>query len=207
MSRADVYAMVQQEKRDLAALLHALAPQEWDSPSLCAGWRVRDVVAHVLYDGTSFPRYLYEVVRVRGSADKLNQLYVDRAEGWSTDELLAAFESTIDRSYSAKIQPKLVLADLLIHHQDIRRPLKRFRKVPADTLRTVLENPDPFIHSKRRLKGLRWTATDVDWTYGDGPEIRGPGEAIVMAVGARPSALSELTGPGVDLLRPRLGNS
>ncbi|AKC40936.1 DinB family protein [Mycolicibacterium phlei] len=207
MSRADVYAMVQQEKRDLAALLRTLAPQEWDAPSLCAGWRVRDVVAHVLYDGTSFPRYFYEVVRVRGSADKLNQLYIDRAEGWSTDKLLAAFESTIDRSYSAKIQPKLVLADLLIHHQDIRRPLNRLRKVPVGTLRTVLENPDPFIHSKRRLKGLRWTATDVDWTYGDGPEIRGPGEAIVMAVGARPSVLSELTGPGVDLLRPRLGNS
>ncbi|MGV7423183.1 maleylpyruvate isomerase N-terminal domain-containing protein, partial [Mycobacterium kansasii] len=90
-------------------------PQEWESPSLCAGWRVRDVVAHVLYDGTPVLRYGCEVIRVRGSADRLNRLYLDRARGCSTEELLAAFEATIARSYSARIQPKLVLADLLIH--------------------------------------------------------------------------------------------
>ncbi|MGH3954265.1 MAG: maleylpyruvate isomerase family mycothiol-dependent enzyme [Mycobacterium sp.] len=207
MSRTDTYAMVQQEKRDLAALLRTLSPQDWDAPSLCAGWRVRDVLAHLLYDGTSLPKYLYEVVRVGGSADKLNQLYIDRARGWSTDTLLTAFESTIERSYSAKIQPKLVLADLLIHQQDIRRPLNHPRQVPDGTLRTVLDNPDPFIHSKRRLIGLRWTATDMEWTYGDGPEIRGPAEAIVMAVGGRPSALAELSGSGMEVLRSRLGNS
>lgn len=79
MSRARVYAMVQQEKRDLTALLRELTPQEWESPSLCAGWRVRDVVAHVLYDGTPLLRYGCEVIRVRGSADRLNRLYLDRA--------------------------------------------------------------------------------------------------------------------------------
>ncbi|OHT84951.1 maleylpyruvate isomerase family mycothiol-dependent enzyme [Mycobacteroides saopaulense] len=206
MSRAGVYAMVQQEKRDLAALLRQLTPQEWEAPSLCAGWRVRDVVAHVLYDGTPLPTYLYEVVRVRGSADKLNQLYLDRAREWSTDALLAAFEATIEKSYSAKVQPKLVLADLLIHHQDIRRPLNRSRTVPEGALRTVLENPDPFIDSKRKMRGLRWTATDVDWTHGSGPEVRGPGEAIVMAIGGRPSALADLRGDGVAALRGRLGH-
>jgi len=206
MSRDDVYAMVQQEKRDLAALLRELSPQEWESPSLCAGWRVRDVVAHVLYDGTPLPKYAGEVIRVRGSADKLNQLYLDRARNWSTDVLLSVFESTIDRSYSAKIQPKLVLADLFIHHQDIRRPLNRPRTVPEGTLRTVLDNPDPFIHSKRRIRGLRWAATDVEWTYGSGPEVYGPGEAIVMAVAGRPSALAQLAGAGMDVLRSRLSD-
>lgn len=204
MSRARVYAMVQQEKRDLTALLRELTPQEWESPSLCAGWRVRDVVAHVLYDGTPLLRYGCEVIRVRGSADRLNRLYLDRAREWPTEELLAAFESTIARSYSARIQPKLVLADLLIHQQDIRRPLNRLRTVPEGTLRTVLDNPDPFIHSKRRLRGLRWTATDIEWTDGTGPEIYGPGEAIVMAVGGRSSALAQLDGPGVAILRTRL---
>lgn len=204
MSRARVYAMVQQEKRDLAALLRELTPQEWESPSLCAGWRVRDVVAHVLYDGTPLLRYGSEVIRVRGSADRLNRLYLDRARGWSTEELLAAFEATIARSYSARIQPKLVLADLLIHQQDIRRPLNRLRTVPEGTLRMVLDNPDPFINPKRRLKGLRWTATDIQWTDGTGPEVHGPGEAIVMAVGGRPAALAQLDGPGVEILRTRL---
>lgn len=118
--------------------------------------------------------------------------------------MLAAFESTIARSYSARIQPKLVLADLLIHQQDIRRPLNRLRTVPEGTLRTVLDNPDPFIHSKRRLRGLRWTATDIEWIDGTGPEIYGPGEAIVMAVGGRSSALAQLDGPGVAILRTRL---
>ncbi|WP_079767804.1 maleylpyruvate isomerase family mycothiol-dependent enzyme [Mycobacteroides abscessus] len=202
--KADVRAMVMQERRDLLGLLRDLTPAEWRKESLCAGWRVRDVVAHLLYEATPPLQYGYEVLRAGGSADKLNELYVRRARQWSTDQLIAGFESTIGKGVAAKLQPHVALADLLIHHQDIRRPLGRDRAVPEDRLQMVLDHPDPYIHSKRRMRGLHWAATDIDWTHGTGPQIRGPGEAIVMAVASRPSALSELSGEGVEILRGRL---
>ncbi|RMB61298.1 maleylpyruvate isomerase N-terminal domain-containing protein [Tessaracoccus antarcticus] len=33
-------------RRRLVGLLTNLAPADWDVPSLCHGWRVREVVAH-----------------------------------------------------------------------------------------------------------------------------------------------------------------
>ncbi|OHU64674.1 maleylpyruvate isomerase family mycothiol-dependent enzyme [Mycobacteroides chelonae] len=197
-------ALVVSERRDLADLLRGLSPEEWEVESLCVGWRVHDVVAHLLYEATPPLRYGYEVLRAGGSADKLNAMYVDRARNWTSRRLLTAFESTIDRGVAARFQPRVALADLLIHHQDIRRPLNRTRVVPVDRLRMVLEHPDPYIHSRQRMRGFRWEATDIDWAYGDGPKILGPAEAIVMAVAARPIALEELSGAGVKLLRSKL---
>ncbi|MBN7303156.1 maleylpyruvate isomerase family mycothiol-dependent enzyme [Mycobacteroides abscessus subsp. bolletii] len=204
MSRDNVRTVLTQERRDLAALLRELSPEEWEAESLCTRWRVRDVVAHLLYEATPIWRYSYEVIRARGSEKKLNDMYVGRALDWPTDRLITAFESTIAGGLGAKLLPYMSLTDLLIHHQDIRRPLGRPRTVPESTLRTVLTHPDPFIGSRQRMQGIRWVATDIDWAYGSGPEILGPGEAIVMAVAARPSALPELSGPGVARLLPRL---
>nr|WP_081347018.1 maleylpyruvate isomerase family mycothiol-dependent enzyme [Mycobacteroides chelonae] len=118
-------ALVVSERRDLADLLRGLSPEEWEVESLCVGWRVHDVVAHLLYEATPPLRYGYEVLRAGGSADKLNAMYVDRARNWTSRRLLTAFESTIDRGVAARFQPRVALADLLIHHQDIRRPLNR----------------------------------------------------------------------------------
>ncbi|WP_100470708.1 maleylpyruvate isomerase family mycothiol-dependent enzyme [Mycobacteroides abscessus] len=204
MTRSRVRALVVQERRDLADLLHDLSPEDWEAESLCAGWRVRDVIAHLLYEAASPLKYGREILRARGSADRLNAMYVQRAQHWPLRDLRAAFESTIEGGVAARFQPHVALADLLIHHQDIRRPLGRDRVVPEERLQMVLNHPDPYIHSKRRMRGLRWVATDTDWAHGDGPEIQGPGEALVMAVAARPSALEQLSGPGVALLRKRL---
>jgi uncharacterized protein (TIGR03083 family) len=94
------------------------------------------------------------------------------------------------------------LTDLLIHGQDIRRPLGLTREFEAHRLRAALD----FLASKRahpgfvprgRLAGLRLRATDLDWTSGEGAEVSGPGEALMMAMAGRQVALAELTGAGV----------
>jgi uncharacterized protein (TIGR03083 family) len=100
--------------------------------------------------------------------------------------------------------PRVALADVVVHHQDIRRPLDRPRSIPPPRLLEVLNHPDPFATPRSRTRGLRFEATDIEWIHGDGPEVRGMAEAIVMAVAGRPVALDELTGDGVDLLRSRL---
>ncbi|MBO0855301.1 MAG: hypothetical protein J2P18_16240, partial [Nocardia sp.] len=94
---------------------------------------------------------------------------------------------------------------LLVHHQDIRRPLGRPRQIPAERLIAVLGRPDPFARPGRFTRGLRMVATDVAWSSGSGPEVRGTGEALALAMVGRPIVLDELTGDGVRTLRERHG--
>ncbi|MGW0048998.1 maleylpyruvate isomerase mycothiol-dependent enzyme family protein [Nocardia cyriacigeorgica] len=103
----------------------------------------------------------------------------------------------------SRFAPQLLLADLMVHHQDMRRPLGRTREIPEDRLLTLLDHPDPFAQPRRRTKGLRFVATDVAWSSGDGPEVRGPGEALALAMVGRTAALDDLTGDGVAELRRR----
>jgi hypothetical protein len=103
--------------------------------------------------------------------------------------------------------PSILLADTLVHHQDIRRPLGRQRTIPADRLVPVLNRPDPFAQPRRRARGLRFVATDLIWANGEGSEVRGTGEAIARAVAGRPVVLDELQGDGVALLRKRVGRT
>ena len=192
------------ERADLVAFLRTLGSDEWDAPSLCEGWRVRDVVAHLLYDSSSLPSYVLEAVKAGFSAHRMNARAVKQFGGLAPADLISRLERSIDRGVVAGVAPAIALADVVVHHQDIRRPLHRPRDIPPARLLGVLDHPDPFAVPRRRVRGLRFVATDVDWSRGGGPEVRGPGEAIAMAVAGRRAALNDLDGDGVDLLRSRL---
>lgn len=101
----------------------------------------------------------------------------------------------------------IALVDGTIHHQDIRRSLRRPRAIPSDRLVRVLGlvPGNPRLGAGRRIRGLRLRATDVDWAHGSGPEVTGPGEALLMAMAGRPAAVADLAGPGRDTLAGRLG--
>ena len=200
----DTRRLVGEERKDLVAFLHTLSDDEWDAPSLCVGWRVRDVVGHLLYDTISMPRYLAIAARCR-SADKVNAYIVEKSRSLTTRMLLDKFETSIGHGPFALVLPSMTLADTVIHHQDIRRPLHRPRAIPAERLVAVLDRPDPFAHPRHRSRGLRFLASDVDWSRGEGPEVRGPGEAIALAVAGRGAALKDLAGDGVAVLRDRIG--
>jgi len=100
----------------------------------------------------------------------------------------------------------IALVDGTIHHQDIRRSLGRPRTVPADRLERVLGlvPGNPRLGAGRRIRGLRLRANDVDWAHGRGPEVTGPGEALLMAMSGRPAALGDLDGAGLGTLAERL---
>ena len=102
----------------------------------------------------------------------------------------------------------IALTDGTIHHQDIRRALDLPRTIPTHRLVPVLDFAlgAPTLPAKKNAKNLTLTATDVDWTSGVGPEVTGPGEALLMAIAGRPDALDELTGPGLTTLRQRVGS-
>jgi uncharacterized protein (TIGR03083 family) len=100
------------------------------------------------------------------------------------------------------------LTDLQVHGQDMRRPLGLPHGLRRERLRVSLDflvgGHAVGFTPRRRLADLHFEATDLGWTWGEGPAVEGPAEALVLAMTGRKVALSELDGPGVRLLRSRL---
>ena len=112
-----------------------------------------------------------------------------------------------DRQHQRFEPAKEALVDHFTHHQDIRRPLGLPRELPTDRLLAALDAAPGIgglLKAKGRAKGLRFVASDLDWSWGDGPEVKGNAEAILLALGGRPSVLDELGGDGLPALRERL---
>jgi len=199
--------LVRDEKADLSALLAELTPEQWEQPSLCRGWRVRDVVAHLVGNHEAgIGAYLAALM----SVERFNARQVQRRRSLSVDELRAAFERIGPEITGASrwLPPVTTLSDVVIHHQDIRRPLGLVRRVPDERLVPVLDSlvrSNAFLPVRRRAAGLALRAADLDWTHGEGAEVSGPGEALLMALAGRSAALADLTGAGVAQLSARLG--
>ncbi len=191
------------ERGEFLDLLRGLSASQWETPSLCEGWRVRDVVAHLLYDAMSLPALVGQAL-LAASPNRFNARIVDRWRGSDTSALVTAFDRLGDDGPLARWSPRLTLTDVLVHQQDVRRPLGVPRNIPPERLLLALTHPDPFTRPARRTKGLRLVATDVHWSRGTGLEVRGPGEALVMVLAGRPAALEDLDGGGLPILRDRM---
>jgi uncharacterized protein (TIGR03083 family) len=201
------------EMAAISEFLHGLSPEQWDQPSLCGGWRVRDVIGHMCVGYTTpMPLMIAKLARRGFNVPKSS---FEESIAFGTDhtpgEILVVFDriqrENIRKGITNVIKPAEGLVDHLIHDQDIRRPLGAPRAVPEERLVAALgvaPQLGGFVGAKQRVAGLRLVATDVAWSNGDGPEITGAGEAILLAASGRPVALDELDGEGLDTLRARV---
>jgi uncharacterized protein (TIGR03083 family) len=93
--------------------------------------------------------------------------------------------------------------EVLVHGQDIARPLGRSRPVAphlaAQAARRVWAAP-PF-RAASRFPGVRFEATDADLVLGDGEPVTGPASAVLLALAGRSAGLDELSGHGAGLLQ------
>jgi uncharacterized protein (TIGR03083 family) len=208
MDREQAWHVIEQERRRIADLLDAIADHEWDTPSLCAGWRVRDVAAHVaLAPQPPGPREMITwAVRARGRFHRLNHdVSVAHADARSGADLVAELRThAASRRLPVLTNYRNTLFDTLVHAQDIAIPLGRTLPMPVDAARAcatrVWTMGWPF-WARRRLAGYRLLATDADWTAGTGArEVRGPIEALLLLLTGRAVALDRLAGPGVEVL-------
>lgn len=190
---------------EFADLLEGLTPQQWGMPSLCHGWSVRDVVTHtVAYLGQSRKLLLINMIRARGDVDRINADQLRKQAGRSPARLVELMRQGAEPSGAAALyRGRVGLIECLIHQQDIRRPLEQPRAIPDERLRVSLDyaRVSPVIGGARRTRGVRLVATDMDWSAGHGPEVRGSGEALLLAMTGRAELLDELDGEGVTLLR------
>jgi uncharacterized protein (TIGR03083 family) len=200
--------LARDERLAFADFLAGLTPEQWAAPSLCAGWTVRDVAAHcVSFEGISGGQLAVRFLKGRLQTDRINELAVADLAGDSTEHLIDLLrDNALPDGLGAGFGGRVALTDNMIHQQDIRRPLGLVRTIPAERLRAALDfvRYAPTIRGIWRVRGLRLVATESDWTHGKGPELRGPGEALLMAMAGRPDALGDLEGPGLTKLAARL---
>jgi uncharacterized protein (TIGR03083 family) len=211
LDREFVFAAVADERRQLADLLEGLDAGQLATPSLCAGWDVKAVAAHVVstvVDGT--PAFLRLALRRGSMARAIDELARHRAQ-LPAAELVASLHRCGDRRISPPLfGPLDPLADVLVHGGDIRIPLGLpFEPDPQLAALAVdfLTGPWPFgFVPAGRLRGISLHANGIRRTWGRGAEIRGPVAALMMAVSGRTALLHLLDGPGLPLLRRRLGS-
>jgi uncharacterized protein (TIGR03083 family) len=196
--------LARDEREELADFLAGLTPEQWEHPTLCAGWRVRDVAAHVVsFEGMTPRELTARFLKGRLQMDRINGLGVGDLADRSPEQLIALLRDNAEpRGMGAGFGGRVALTDNMIHQQDIRRPLGLARTIPLERLCAALDfvRYSPTIRGAWRVRGLRLIATDVDWSHGKGPEVRGPGEALLMVMAGRPDALRELDGPGLAIL-------
>ncbi|KHO19233.1 maleylpyruvate isomerase family mycothiol-dependent enzyme [Mycolicibacterium setense] len=201
-------ALARRERQEFADLLDTLSPQQWQAPTLCAGWTVRDVVAHtVSYLEQTRLGLTAAMLAAHGQVDRINENVRRSHAGLGPDKLRVLMRAGIDPSGAGALYGcRVALIECLIHQQDIRRPLGLPRTMDRHALLTSLTyaRVSPVIGGAWRTRGLRLIATDLDWTAGRGAEIHGPGEALLLAMTGRVDAVAdELHGPGVADLRSR----
>ncbi|MEV0247653.1 maleylpyruvate isomerase family mycothiol-dependent enzyme [Nocardia sp. NPDC050712] len=180
MDRERIQEQVRVERVGLADFLEGLTVEEWGRGSLCGEWNVHEVVAHVtLSNRDTLRSTLVGVVKAKGNWDRANaNAAVERAREYGPAELIGQLRDGADchrRSPGAGVLDPL--ADLIVHGQDIARPLGRELPTSSEWVVASLDHVlgSMFYGAKKRLRGKRLIATDVPWSYGDGPEeVRAP---------------------------------
>jgi uncharacterized protein (TIGR03083 family) len=194
------------EHADFIALTRLLTADQWAEPSLCRGWTVRDVVVHTAWhihrDRKALVGFLLKSA-ISGSA-KAGANQIARDGDRSNDSLVEWIASP---GHCDLVN----LGEMMIHQQDVRRPLGLIREIPEDQLIRILDisltrsgSLSLVAVSRKISQGLRLVATDIDWSSGQGEEVRGTGEAILMAISGRRSALDDLAGSGAEVLTNRM---
>jgi uncharacterized protein (TIGR03083 family) len=204
----EYWSAVRTVRLDVADLLESLSAAEWDAPSLCRGWRVRDVAGHlsIIPTITSW-ELLSAAPRVGFNLHRVNTRVAIRHGSRPPEEILGRLRAHAgDRRTARLLDTRDSLFDVIVHSQDISLPLGRSFPVPAEYTRRGLDRVWamgwPF-KAARRLAGVTVRATDTDWTAGSGPEVAGPALSLLLLLTGRTStALPTLEGPGVAAVRP-----
>jgi len=183
---ADLQPMVAAEFQHLADFLASATPGQWDAPSLCEGWRVREVVAHMTmaarYDEAAF---MAELQDCGFDFTALSNKVAARDGALDTAELVANLRSDTMAQWAPPGGGyRGALNHVVIHSLDITEPLGARRLHSNDTMRVILDDLTAgggHQHFDVPIDDKRFEATDIDWSYGDGADVL-TGTAATIAV-------------------------
>jgi uncharacterized protein (TIGR03083 family) len=211
MDREEIWAAIDAHRLQVDNLLDQLSEDEWKRPSLCDGWTVRDVAAHLTLQQLTWRQAISIMVTYRGDTNRgIHETARKRAAALTTAQIVAELRAMIgSHRHNAGVSYRETLIDALVHGQDIAVPLNRTLTLDpaaaaeATTRMWTMRFPPPFPATKA-MKEYRLVATDVDWSAGSGAEVRAPITAIMLVASGRLVAVPRLSGPGAESLANRL---
>ncbi len=211
MDTDEVWRTIDQERTQLADLMETFSDDDWETPSLCAGWRVREVAAHLTLAQMRPVAATVALLRARGSFNKMIHDTAVRQAELPVEEYPARLRAMVGSRRTAPgvtaVEP---LLDAMVHGQDMAVVLRRPREMPTEAAATAAQRAwsmgFPF-QARRRLRGVRLAASDHPWSVGEGPVVEAPIRALLLLVTGRTVVLPELEGPGAELLGARLART
>jgi uncharacterized protein (TIGR03083 family) len=202
--------IIAEERRRVADVVAGLDSEQLATPSSCGDWTVHEVAGHLLWPLiTPLRVVIATAVLARGNFDRTNDRLTRAFAKHPAGEIATGLRTHAEsRFHPPGFGLEAPITELLVHGQDLRRPLGLSWTFPPDGLVISLDllvSPKArraFV-PRGRLAGLAFEATDVDWTGGErgGALVQGPGASLAHAMSGRPAALDELSGPGVAVLR------
>jgi uncharacterized protein (TIGR03083 family) len=212
---SDLPQLIRTERLALIEFLDTLGPAEWATPSLCGEWTVQDVAAHIAWAPVMSPLTL--MMPLARSGFRINKASAEIAKQYARRgpaEILTQLRANAESGAKPAGVPLIAgLVDAVIHAIDMRYPLDRPREVPAAAFEAVADFSVgakwPMTISvggsaRRRLSGVRLVAEGYNWSYGQGPEVKTTGDAVLRILNGRKTSRDELTGEGADQLAARL---
>ena len=206
-----IWQAIDAQRVSLCDLLEQLPDTDWRLPSLCEGWTVLDVAAHLTLQQVGLVEAFRTIVKARGNTDRaIRDSARERAAELSTDQIVDRIRGMVgSRRHNAGVTCRETLIDVLVHGQDIAVPVGRRHDAPPEAAATAVERmwsmrwPPPF-PATRTMKGFRVIATDTSWSGGAGLEVEAPIAAILLLSAGRLVALPQLSGAGAADLAERL---
>ncbi len=191
------------EFASLADLLAAASDAQWDTPSMCAGWRVREVAAHLTMAARySAEEFMAELRRCEFDFTRLSNEVASRDATRPASELLASLRSSIMQHWTPPGGGYHgALNHVVIHGLDMTVPLGVSRRSPDETIRVVLGDLTAgggHAHFGIAIDGRQLQATDLDWSHGSGPVLRGAAGDLALALCGRTLPAGHLEGDPLE---------
>lgn len=208
---SSTWDLIHAERRQLIEDLDALNADQWATPSLCREWTVHQMLGHLVALSKQTPPKFF--AKFAGSGFTFNKMVakdVAKETAGSPQQTLAELKRHLHDTTSPPGPVDSWIGEMVVHGADIRRPLGLAYVPPVATTTQVADfykNSNLLIGSRKRIDGLRLVATDTTWSHGAGPDVRGPILSLVQAMTGRPSALTDLSGDGMEQLRSRMPTS
>jgi uncharacterized protein (TIGR03083 family) len=203
----DLWPVIRAERSALAHDLARLRPWQWEAQSMCVRWTVREATAHLTAMSKMTPtRFVSHLTGAGLRLNAMNAKEVLEESRVTTAEVLNEYRAHLSDTTGPPWPPVLILGEIILHGQDIRRPLKMKHSYPQGAVLSVAnfyKRTNLLVGARHRIAGLRLRATDADWSHGRGPEVTGPLLSLTLAMTGRAPAMDDLSGYGLDTLRSR----
>ena len=207
MKSGETWKYIHSERAQMAETWATLSSGQWAAQSWCEGWSVQDTAGHIVAAAEQTPVNFYKEMASAGFRfDVFADRGARRLASIGPDELVRRLRARTSTTNHPPAPVMAMLGEIVVHGQDIRRPLGLKHQPPEAALVAVADswkNSNLLIGAKRRITGLRLRATDTQWQHGDGPDVSGPLLSLILAMTGRTAVQPDLSGEGVTELAAR----